>query len=70
MAVSMDPRRLLVGGAGLTALGIAIAGTAPILGTEGSSRTLTQQMAGGVVVVAGWIVLAWAIHRFGRAKQE
>jgi hypothetical protein len=47
-------------------LGIAIAGTAPIVGTEGSSRTVAQQIAGGVVVVLGWAILAWAIHRFGR----
>jgi hypothetical protein len=67
VAVSgVDPRRLLGAGAGLTALGIAIAGTAPILGTEGSSRTVTQQFVGGLVVLAGWIVLGLGIHRFGR----
>jgi len=65
---SMDPRRLLAAGAGMTALGIAIAGTAPVLGTEGSSRTLTQQVVGGVVVLLGWIVLGWSIHRFGRGQ--
>ncbi len=63
-----DPRRLLVAGAGLTALGIAVAGTAPILGTEGSSRTHAQQLAGGVVLLAGWVVLALGIHRFGRDR--
>jgi hypothetical protein len=63
-----DPRRLLAAGAGLTALGIAIAGTAPILGTEGSSRTLAQQIAGGAVLLSGWIVLALGIHRFGRSR--
>jgi len=63
---AMSPRRMLAAGAGLTALGIAIAGTAPILGTEGSSRTLAQQVAGGVVLLAGWVVLALGIHRFGR----
>lgn len=60
------PRQLLAAGAIVTALGIAVAGTAPILGTEGSSRTSAQQIAGGVVVVLGWAILAWAIHRFGR----
>lgn len=70
MAVSPDPRRLLAVGAGLTALGIAITGTAPVLGTEGSSRTLAQQMAGGVVVLVGWALLAWGIHAFGRGKGD
>jgi hypothetical protein len=65
-----DPRRRLLAGAGLTALGIAIAGTAPVLGTEGASRTVTQQGVGGVVVLVGWAVLAWGIHSFGRRKEE
>jgi hypothetical protein len=64
----MTPRRLLTAGAGLTALGIAVAGTAPILGTAGSSRTFGQQLVGGVLVLAGWIVLALGIHRFGRDR--
>ncbi len=62
----LSPRTLLAAGAVVTVLGIAITGTAPILGTEGSSRTATQQVIGGVVVVIGWAILAWAIHRFGR----
>lgn len=62
------PRRLLAAGAAMTALGIAIAGTAPILGTEGSSRTLVQQLIGGVVVLTGWAVLGWGIHAFGRGE--
>jgi uncharacterized membrane protein YidH (DUF202 family) len=70
LSAATSPRRLLAAGAGLTALGIALAGTAPILGTEGSSRTVTQQLAGGVLVLAGWVVLALGIHRFGRGKEE
>ena len=62
------PRRLLAGGAVATLLGVAIAGASPILGTDGASRTHTQQMVGGVVVVAGWALLAWGLHRFGRAR--
>jgi hypothetical protein len=62
----VTPRQLLAAGAIVTVLGIAIAGMAPILGTEGSSRTSAQQVAGGVVVVLGWALLAWGIHRFGR----
>jgi hypothetical protein len=64
--VRLTPRQLLAAGAIVTVLGIAVAGTAPILGTEGSARTSAQQIAGGVVVVLGWALLAWAIHRFGR----
>ena len=67
MALSgVTPRRLLAAGAGMTALGIAIAGTAPVLGTEGSSRTPAQQLVGGVLVLIGWAALGWGIHAFGR----
>jgi hypothetical protein len=65
-----DARRLLAVGAVLTAVGIAIAGTAPVAGTEGSSRTHTQQIVGGIVVVLGWAILAWGIHRFGRGEPK
>jgi hypothetical protein len=65
-----DARRLLAVGAALSVLGIAIAGTAPVAGTEGSSRTQTQQIVGGVVVLLGWAILAWAIHRFGRGESK
>jgi hypothetical protein len=67
--VTSGPRRWMAAGAGLTVLGIAVAGTAPIVGTEGSSRTHAQQIAGGVLVVLGWALLAWAIHAFGRARE-
>lgn len=63
----MSPRRLLAAGAVATALGIALAGAAPIVGTDGASRTHMQQIVGGVVVVLGWALLAWGIHGFGRA---
>ena len=66
----MSPRRQLAGGAFATALGIAIAGAAPVVGTDGSSRTHTQQIVGGVVVVFGWALLAWGIHSFGRARED
>ena len=68
MAVS--PRRQLAAGALATALGIAIAGAAPIMGTDGASHTRTQQLVGGIVVVLGWALLAWGIHGFGRAREE
>ena len=62
----MSPRRVLASGVVATALGIAVAATAPVLGTPGSDRTRTQELVGGVVVVLGWALLAWGIHRFGR----
>jgi hypothetical protein len=65
-----DARRLLAAGAVVTAAGIAIAGTAPVAGTEGSSRTQAQQIVGGVVLLLGWVILAWAIHRFGRESSK
>jgi hypothetical protein len=61
-----NPRRLVAVGAGLSVLGLAIAGTAPIAGTSGSDRTAAMQTAGGILVMVGWILLAWGIHRLGR----
>jgi len=63
----VSPRRLLLSGAVLTALGLAIATTAPVLGTPGADHTRTQQGLGGVIVLIGWAALAWGIHRFGRS---
>ncbi len=62
----MTPRRWLVAGAALTVVGLAIAATAPIVGTEGAERALDQQVTGGFVVLLGWVALGWGIHRFGR----
>lgn len=62
----MSARRLLSLGAVLTALGLAIAATAPVLGTPGAERTRAQEFLGGIMLVAGWLLLAWGIHRFGR----
>jgi hypothetical protein len=62
----VSARRLLYLGAALTALGIAIAATAPVFGTPGAERTRTQDYLGGIVLLAGWALLAWGIHRFGR----
>lgn len=63
----MRARRLLFSGAVLTALGLAIAATAPVLGTPGAEHTRTQQALGGLVILIGWAALAWGIHRFGRS---
>jgi hypothetical protein len=63
---SRPPRSLLALGALLTVLGLAVAATSPVVGAEGSERTPTQQLAGGAVVLVGWALLAWGIHRFGR----
>jgi hypothetical protein len=65
----VSPRRLLAAGVGMTALGVAVAAVAPVLGTEGADRTRTQEAAGGAAVVLGWALLAWGIHRFGRVGE-
>jgi len=67
---ALQPRRLLGAGVIVTAIGLAVAGTAPVTGTPGSTRTPTQQRAGGVVVVIGWALLAWGVHAFGRQRDE
>jgi hypothetical protein len=59
-------RRWLALGAVVTAAGLAVAGTAPIVGTAPIDRIHSQQAAGGAVTVLGWALLAWGIHRFGR----
>jgi hypothetical protein len=64
----MTPRRLVAAGAVATVVGIAVAGTAPIFGTGADDRMQTQQTLGGVVTLAGWALLAWGIHRLGRAR--
>jgi hypothetical protein len=53
---SRRARQLLVAGAALCAIGLGIAGTV--------SPTL-----GGTLLVAGWALLAYAIHRFGRSRE-
>jgi hypothetical protein len=63
-------RRLLAAGACSTVAGIGIAATAPILGTAPTGRIEAQQTVGGIVVLAGWALLAWGIHRFGRERED
>ncbi len=58
---------MLVSGALATALGVAITATAPVLGTPGAERTRPQELVGGLIVLAGWAMLAWGIHSFGRS---
>jgi hypothetical protein len=53
-------------GAVATVAGIAVAATAPVLGTAAAARVELQQTVGGVVVLAGWVALGWGIHRLGR----
>ncbi len=62
------PRVLVVVGAVLTAAGLAVVGIAPVIGTAPEERLQHQQVAGGVVVLLGWVVLAWGIHRLGRGR--
>jgi hypothetical protein len=60
------PRRIILAGACVAVAGLAIAGTAPIVGVGAADRIREQQSIGGVLVLAGWVALAWGIHRFGR----
>jgi hypothetical protein len=64
----VTPRRLLAAGALVTVVGVAVAGTAPVLGLGGDDRARTQQTAGGVAVLLGWALLGWGMHRFGREE--
>lgn len=66
----MTPRRLVVVGAVLTLLGSAVAAMAPVVGTVGPERVRVQQTAGGVVLILGWALLAWGIHRLGRESSN
>jgi hypothetical protein len=60
------PRRIVLGGALVTVAGLIIAATAPLVGVGATERIRTQQGAGGVLVLVGWAILAYGIHRFGR----
>jgi hypothetical protein len=59
-------RRLVFAGALVTVAGLAVAATSPIVGTGDLGRIHGQQTAGGVLVVAGWALLGWGVHKFGR----
>jgi hypothetical protein len=60
------PQRLILVGALVTVLGLAIAATAPIVGVGRADRVQVQQGTGGLLVLAGWVLLALGIHKFGR----
>jgi hypothetical protein len=64
------PRSVILAGALLTASGLAVAASAPIVGTDKIERIQEQQHAGGFVLVAGWLILAIGIHRFGRESES
>jgi hypothetical protein len=59
-------RRVLALGGLFTVFGLAIAATAPIARADGADGTRALQVCGGTVVLVGWGLLAWGIHRFGR----
>jgi hypothetical protein len=61
---------MLALGAALTVVGLAIAGTAPIVGIGSDERLQARQSAGGVVVILGWLLLGLAIHRLGRERRD
>jgi hypothetical protein len=61
-----NARKGIALGALLVTSGLTIAATAPIPLTGSASRTDAQQLAGGLALLVGALVLAWGIHRFGR----
>jgi hypothetical protein len=56
-------------GALFTVVGLSIAAMAPVSGTGSADRIAMQQLVGGVVVLSGWILLIWGLHRFGRQSR-
>ena len=61
-----SPARLLAAGALTTAIGLAVASTTPLA----YGKVGAQQVAGGITVAIGWVVLAWGIHRLGRSSED
>ncbi len=55
---------MLALGAVLSVVGLAIAGTSPVVASTGA-----QPLAGGLAVLAGWALLAFGVHRFGRESR-
>ena len=66
----LSSRRVLAIGAVLTAVGLAIAGTSQGGPAADSSRGSAEQLVGGLIVLAGWALLAWGIHRLGRESSR
>jgi hypothetical protein len=64
------PRRLIMLGAALTAIGLAVAGIAPVAGTAPVEQVQSQELVGGLVLLAGWLLLAVGIHRLGRGSER
>jgi len=65
---SGSPRRWLAIGGAATAFGLAVLATAPLTIGEPAAGARAREIVGGLSVVTGWLVLAWAIHRFGRER--
>jgi hypothetical protein len=68
--VAVTPRRIVLGGALVTTMGLALAATAPDRVSDESGLTGLQSKAGGLLVLVGWAALAWGTHRFGRAVED
>jgi hypothetical protein len=66
---SHGPGRLILAGALVTVVGLATAATVPIVALGAAERIEAQQTFGGVLVLLGWGLLAWGIHRFGRESE-
>jgi hypothetical protein len=68
--VRVTAKFVLAIGALFTTFGLAVASTTPIVGTGSDAMIQTQPLAGGVLVIVGWILLAWGIHRLGRQPSD
>jgi hypothetical protein len=60
------PRLAVLAGALVTAAGLVVAAMAPVVGTAPVTRVQAQQVVGGGIILVGWAILAWSIHRLGR----
>jgi hypothetical protein len=65
---AIGPRRVLALGALLTVVGLALAATTQGVGAS-SDGPRAQQLGGGVIVLIGWAVLGWGVHRVGRSSR-
>ena len=66
----MTAKVVLAIGALFTTIGLAVASTTPIVGSGSDAMIHGQPLAGGVLVVFGWVLLAWGIHRMGRQPSD
>ncbi len=61
-------RRLIGAGTGFTVIGLALAMMAPLALGKSAGFARGEQLAGGFLILVGWLSLAWGVHRFGRGS--